>query len=313
MIDITIESYLEGIHRGHDEGLIQYAPYYVPEGGIMTFSNHVPWEINGVKYKGELSLTNTRSLADVVEPALHFFGDSTIRFLELGPGAGNACYELYCLAKQRGETVQISTVSYTPINPYMPILLSGNKLLQVLWGNKYLKFMAEGPQGPLWYILTEEVFHIQNEEGTQIFGQLDEPYINHQYIGSYPENIDLGADTFDFIYDIYGPIGGKDLKPINDAYSRLSERGILFFLFDRRYALGTTIIEGAKKDSTDIFDESDSVIVDIRSDTAIIAKKGNKLSSSLKKRLLEKKLDPKKQTMSTYNMPGLLLNLQSME
>ena len=62
MIDNSIESYLNGIQGAHDEGLIEYASHYVPEPGIMKFSNHVPWEIDGVKYQGCLSLTNTRPL-----------------------------------------------------------------------------------------------------------------------------------------------------------------------------------------------------------------------------------------------------------
>ncbi|MBC8457297.1 MAG: hypothetical protein H8D67_04790 [Deltaproteobacteria bacterium] len=306
MNDNSIESYLNGIQRAHDEGLIEYASHYVPEAGIMKFSNHVPWEIDGVKYQGCLSLTNTRPLCYIAKLVLNFFQNDAIRFLELGPGAGNACYDLFYFAKEKGETVEISTVSYTPINPYMPILLSGEQLLDVLSRNKNLRFIAEGPQGPLWYILTEEVFCTQNEEGIQIFGMLDKPYINYQYIGNYPQNIDLGAVKFDLIYDMLGPLHGKDLEPINDACSHLTDRGILFFLFDTRYTPGKILIEGAKKGNTGIFDDSDSVIIDIETCSAIVAKKGSELSASLRK-----KWDPKKQTLHTYDTAGLLLSLLS--
>ena len=306
MTGFSIESYVEGIYRAYEDGHITYADYYVPESGQMQFSNHISWEINGVHYEGGLSFTNTRPLFDGIRLALDYFKGDPVRFLELGPGAGNACYELHCLAKTMGIDVDIHTVSYTPVNPFMPLLRSGNELLASLSSNPNLKIMEKGSHGCSWYILDEDVFRMPDEEIGQIFGKLDEPYIHHQYIGYYPKNMDLPSVGFDIIYDMFGPLHRKNVGTIIDAYSRLSEKGMLFFVFHERYEPGQIMLEGTKRRLTPIFSKRDTVIVDTQNHSAIVAKENNALALRFRK-----KFKSKFQTVAANDMNDFLKWLQS--
>jgi len=284
----SLASYREGIHRADEEGRITYADQYVPESGEMRFSNHISWEVNGVHYEGGLSFTNTRPLFDGIRLALAYFRDEPLTFLELGPGAGNACHELYCLAKTMNIPVEIHTASYTPVNPYMPLLRSGDELLASLSSNPHLKIMEKGPHGCSWYILDEDVFRMPHEALGQIYGKLNDPYIHHQHIGYYPRNMDLPSAGFDIIYDMFGPLHREDVGSIVDAYSRLSERGMLFFVFHERYAPGKIMLEGIKRRLTPIFSKRDTVVVDTQNHSAIVVKKKNALALRFRKKFKSK-------------------------
>ena len=296
---------MEGIHRAFEEGRIAYAEHYVPESGEMQFSNHISWEVNGVVYEGGLSFTNTRPLFDGIRLVLNHFGGEPLTFLELGPGAGNACYELHCLAKAMHIDVKIHTASYTPVNPYMPLLCSGDELLARLSSNPHLKVMEKGPHGCSWYILDKDVFRLSDEELGQMYGKLDEPYIHHQYIGYYPKDMDPPSARFDIIYDMFGPLHRKDVGSIVDAYSRLSEKGVLFFVFHERYAPGKMMLEGAKRRLTPIFDERDTVVVDTQNYLAMVARENNPLALHFRK-----KFKSEFQTFEAHDMMGFLKWLQ---
>lgn len=307
MAKISIASYLEGIHRAHGEGLITYADHYEPDPGAMKYSNHISWEINGVFYEGGLSFTNTRPLFEGICLALDYFKNGgPVRFLELGPGAGNACYELCCLAKTTGLDVVIHTVSYTPINPYMPLLLSGDRLLRRLASNPNLNIMKQDPGGCSWYILDKDVFRMPDEQLAQLYGKLNEPYIHHQTIGYFPKKPDPPSTGFDIVYDMFGPLHRKDVGAVIDAYSRLSERGMLFLVFHARYEPGKIMLDGAKRGWTPIFNKSDTVIVDTRNHFAMVARKENALAAHFRR-----KYQSKYQTVPANDMIGFLKWLQS--
>ncbi|MCG6880680.1 MAG: hypothetical protein LJE96_16250 [Deltaproteobacteria bacterium] len=301
----SLASYKEGIHRAHKAGYITYADSYVPESGEMQFSNHISWDINGIHYEGGLSFTNTRHLFDGIRLVLAYFEDNPLTFLELGPGAGNACYELSCLAKTMNMDVKIHTASYTPVNPYMTLVRSGDELLASLSSNPHLKIMEKGPNGCSWYILDEDVFRMPHEALDQIYRKLDDPYIHHQYIGYYPRDIDLPSAGFDIIYDMFGPLHRKDVASIVDAYSRLSETGMLFFVFHERYAPGKIMLEGAKKRFTPIFNPKDTVVVDTQHYRAMVARENNPLA-----RHFRKKFKSEFQTFEAHDMMGFLKWLQ---
>ena len=108
----NLASYMEGIHRADEVGSITYADQYTPESGEMQFSNHISWEVNEIHYEGGLSFTNTRPLFDGIQLVLAYFEDDPLTFLELGPGAGNACYELYCLAKTMNMDITIHRIAF---------------------------------------------------------------------------------------------------------------------------------------------------------------------------------------------------------
>jgi SAM-dependent methyltransferase len=300
-MEIGMEFYLDGIQRARNEGLIVVAPRYDADPGVLKYSNHVPWQFNGITYQGILSLTNTRPLHPVIRLVIYLFPDSAIRFLELGPGAGNACYELYRLAKTMGKQVIISAASYSPINPFMPIVLSGSRLLFALRRNPALDMAEQGPQGSLWFIATDAAFDSQNDSGEVIFNVLDEPYIACQYIGNYPRSPDLGEQRFDVIYDMLGPLHGEDEDSLQDAYMRLTERGLLFFMTDPRYALGQRLLEEARKGHIYRFHDSDAVIVDLSSHLVLVAKARCSLST-----LLNERMKSRPQTVPISDMIGFL-------
>ena len=197
--------------------------------------------------------------------------------------------------------VKIHTASYTPVNPYMPLLRSGNELLASLSSNPHLKIMEKGPHGFSWYILDEDVFRMPAEEFGQIYGKLDEPYIHHQYIGYYPKNMDPPSAGFDIIYDMLGPLHREDVGSIVDAYSRLSEKGMLFFVFHERYEPGKIMLEGAKRRLTPIFNKRDTVVVDTQNHSAIVARENNPLALCFRK-----KFKSKFQTIVAYDMIDFL-------
>ncbi len=298
MNPFSIESYLEGIRRAHREGLITFGAYGVVSPDVMEHSNHIPWEVDGVPYDGVLSMANTRSLYDVIKTVLVLFKDTPpVDYLEIGPGAGNACYETYALAKSQAMDVRISAASLTPINPYMPLLLSGNQLRNVLTNSpKFEISRADSPE-PLWHIPTKEAFRLQTDNKIKIFGKLSEPYIHHQYIGSYPGQMPLGDRIFDIVYDMYGPLHRESLDPIQDAYSRLSDKGVLFFVFHPKYTPGKIMLDGARKKSTPLFNATDLVLVDLSNASAMVAKENSRLSL-----LLRNKWNLEPQTLSTHNM-----------
>lgn len=299
--NISLDAYMAGIGHAREQGLIKIAPHYTPAPGVMKYSNHVPWEVNGITFSGKLSLTNTRPLHPVIKLAVNFFKNETLRFLELGPGAGNACYELYRLSKAIGQTARIHAASYTPINPFMPIVLSGPRLLKALTTHPNLNMVEEGPQGSLWFIPTATVFDAQRKTGMKIFDCLDEPYINRQYIGDYPQSPDLGYQPFNLIYDMLGPLHGDDQDALRDAYSRLSDEGLLFFLIDPRYQPGEAILDAAATKHIDLFDDTDSVVVDVKSHSVLIAKGNSNLSQ-----LLKKETGATSQTTPTHDIIGLM-------
>ena len=301
----SLASYREGIHRAHKAGHITYVDSYVPESGEMRFSNHISWDISGIHYEGGLSFTNTRPLFNGIRLALVYFEDDPLTFLELGPGAGNACHELYCLAKTMDMDVTIHTASYTPINPYMPLLCSGNELLARLSSNPRLKIMEKGPHGCSWYILDEDVFRMPHEALHQIYGTLNDPYIHHQHIGYYPRELDLPSTGFDIIYDMFGPLHRKDVGSIVDAYARLSEKGMLFFVFHEGYAPGKMMLEGAKMRLIPIFNPKDTVVVDTQHYSAMVARENNPLALHFRN-----EFKSEFQTFEAHDMMGFLKWLQ---
>jgi SAM-dependent methyltransferase len=300
-MDMDMAAYLEGIRRARAEGLIEVASRYDADPGVLQYSNHVPWEIGGVSYPGRLSLTNTRPLHPVIKLALYIFGEDTIRFLELGPGAGNACYELYRLSRALGKKVHICACSFSPVNPYMPIVLSGSRLLRALEGNPAMERAEEGPQGPLWFIGTEAAFETHRQGVETIFQVLDEPYIDHQYIGRYPESPDLGDRRFDVIYDMLGPLHGDEQEAVDDAYGRLTERGFLFFQMDPRYPLGNGIIDGARKGRVTRFAASDTVLVAPGGQLVLVAREACPVSL-----LVREKLDAPPQAIPLSDITAFL-------
>ena len=146
---MNTEIYLAGIRKARQQGLIQVSYSYEPEPGVMPFSNHIDWKVGNTIYPGVLSFTNTRPLYAVIPQILNYYRSPRIRYLELGPGAGNALFDFWRIAHQYGVTVQICTASYTPVNPFAPLLLSGDELFAALADNPAMEIIEKGSQGCL--------------------------------------------------------------------------------------------------------------------------------------------------------------------
>jgi hypothetical protein len=270
--------YLAGILLARRQGLIQVSNSYEPEPGVMPFSNHIDWTIGNTFYEGALSFTNTRPLYAGIAQILNYYRNTRIRYLELGPGAGNALYDFSRLAGQFGVNVHICTASYTPVNPFAPMLLSGDALFEKLSGNPAMEIIENGSQGCLWRIPTEAVFKFQNETNQLVFGESVEAFIHHQYIGDYcGENV-LKSQRFDIVYDMHGPLHRRQIDPLTYTYSRLSEKGVLFFVFNPKYLPGQVMLEGARCGTIPLFRKSDTVVVDPGAHCALIAKQNSPLA-----------------------------------
>jgi hypothetical protein len=275
---INTEIYLEGIRKACREGLIRVSESYEPEPGVMPFSNHIDWKVGNTCFPGVLSFTNTHPLYAAIPRILLYYRHSKIRYLELGPGAGNALFDFSRIARQYGVAVHIFTASYTPVNPFAPLLLSGDELFAMLSDNPAMEIIEKGPQGCLWRIQTEAAFKFQNETNQPIFGEISEAFIHSQYIGDCFEEGLLGSQHFDIIYDMHGPLHRRRIEPLTYTYARLSDKGVLFFVFNAKYPPGQMMLEGARQGTIPLFRMSDAVIVDPSAHCALIARQNSPLA-----------------------------------
>jgi hypothetical protein len=303
---INTEIYLAGVSKARREGLIQVSDSYGPEPGVMPFSNHIDWEVGNTIYPGILSFTNTRPLYAAIPRILNYYRNSKIRYLELGPGAGNALYDFSLVARQYGVAVNICTASYTPVNPFAPLLLSGDELFATLSDNPAMEIIEKGSHGCLWRIQTEAVFRFQNEMNQPVFGESPEAFIHRQYVGDFCEEGLLKSQHFDIIYDMHGPLHRRQIEPLTFAYARLSDKGLMFFVFNAKYPPGQMMLEGARCGTIPIFRKSDAVVVDPNAHCALIARE----NSPLAKRFNDK-YPQKPQTVTASRMLEFLHWLES--
>jgi hypothetical protein len=285
---INTEIYLSGVDKALREGLIRVSDAYEPEPGVMPFSNHIHWEIGDTVHEGVLSFTNTRPLYAAIPRILNYYRNSDVRYLELGPGAGNALFEFSRIASQYGVAAHICAASYTPVNPYTPLLLSGDELYTALSANPAMEIIEKGSQGCLWRIPTEAVFRFQNEMNLQIFGKSPEAFIHLQYIGDFCQEGLLESRQFDIIYDMHGPLHRRQIEPITYAYAHLSDKGAMFFVFNAKYPPGRMMLEGARRGTIPLFRKSDAVIVDPGAHCALIAREKSPLAKRFKSKYPQK-------------------------
>jgi hypothetical protein len=285
---MNTEIYLAGVSKARRDGLIQVSDSYEPEPGVMPFSNHIDWKIGNTCYQGVLSFTNTRPLYAAIPRILNFYRNSKIRYLELGPGAGNALFDFSRFARQVGVQVHICTASYSPVNPFAPLLLSGEELFATLSGNPAMEIIEKRPQGCLWRIQTEAVFRFQNEMNQPVFGESPETFIHLQYIGNFFEEGLLKSQQFDIIYDMHGPLHRRQIEPLTYAYTRLSDKGVMFFVFNPKYPPGQMMLEGARSGTIPIFRKSDAVVVDPGAHCAVVARENSPLAIRFKAKYPQK-------------------------
>lgn len=285
---MNTEIYLMGIRKACRNGLIQVSDAYEPEPGVMPFSNHIDWKVGDTLYPGFLSFTNTRPLYAAIPRMLNYYRHSKIRYLELGPGAGNALFDLWRIAHQSDVSVHICTASYTPVNPFTPLLLSGDELYATLSGSPDMEIIEKGAQGCLWRIQTEAVFKFQNETNQPIFGESPEAFIHLQYIGDFCVEGLLNSQQFDIIYDMHGPLHRRQIEPITYAYTHLSDIGMMFFVFNAKYPPGLMMLEGARRGTIPIFRESDAVVVDPGAHCALVARENSPLARRFKEKYPQK-------------------------
>jgi hypothetical protein len=275
---MNTDIYLEDVRQACLEGLIQVSAFYEPEPGVMPFSNHIDWKIGDTLYPGVISFTNTRPLYAAIPRILSYYRDSDIRYLELGPGAGNALFEFSLTARKYGVAAHICTASYTPVNPFAPLMLSGDQLFAMLSDNPEMEIIEKGAQGCLWRIPTEEVFRFQNETDQPVFGESREAFIHRQCIGDFCTEGLVGSEPFDIIYDMHGPLHRRQIEPITQAYAHLSDQGTMFFVFNAQYPPGQTMLEGARRGTIPLFRKSDAVVVDPNANCALIARESSPLA-----------------------------------
>jgi hypothetical protein len=281
---MNTEIYLEGVRKARRNGLIRVSDAYTPEPGVMPFSNHIDWKAGNTFFPGVLSFTNTRPLYTAIPRILNDYRHSKIRYLELGPGAGNALFKFSQIAREYDVAVHICTASYTPVNPFAPLLLCGDELYGILSDHPAMEIIEKGSQGCLWRIQTEAVFEFQNETNQPIFGESPDAFIHRQYVGDFCQEELLEPQHFDIIYDMHGPLHRRQIAPLAYAYAHLSDEGVMFFAFNAKYPPGQMILEGARLGSIPLFRKSDAVIVDPGAHCALIARENSPLAIRFKKK-----------------------------
>jgi hypothetical protein len=162
------------------------------------------------------------------------------------------------------------------------LLLSGDELFAALSGDPAMEIIEKGSQGCLWRIQTEAVFRFQNAMNHPVFGESPQAFIHHQYIGDFFQEGLLKSPQFDIIYDMHGPLHRRRIEPITCAYAHLSDKGVMFFVFNAKYPPGQMMLEGARCGAVPLFRKSDAVIVDPGAHCALIARENSPLAIRFK-------------------------------
>jgi hypothetical protein len=171
----AIDSYLEGIRRAERDGLIAYARANLDQAIVSDDYSHISRRRDASL---ALKYTNTRPLSFLARRIFNLYRNGPdVRFLELGPGAGAACA---AVSRLRPDA-QIDTVSLTPLNPY----------LRLRWDDMYLHIAEPS---------------LQVESLPRFYEPCCRPFVRHQYIGRFPDEICLRPNEYHFIYEDHGAI-----------------------------------------------------------------------------------------------------------
>lgn len=239
------KTYGANLERAQREGLIigpseDYK--YRTEGSHYS---HLPWAI-GDSRQGILFKDNTRPLSQSAKILIaHYARQGNFRYLEMGPGAGKSVYDVHKISRDAGVRADIDTVSFDPIDPYSVLTMTVFEIREKL--KKFLqdgtltsteekqKFLLESkvdetgdPSFDLDFLL-----HLQEKFGIKIFEALGEPFVQRQYIGRFPTDVQLEPGRYDFIYEECGPLHYREeisaSQVYRSTYRALSEKGIMYF------------------------------------------------------------------------------------
>src|SRR5437868_10913884 len=254
--------YLQGIRRAERDGLIDYSPKRLD--GRSPVSDAYGHICHGDGAPLLLKYTNTRPLSLVARSILNLYSnDPDVRFLELGPGAGVACATVNRLFPH----AKIDTVSLTPINPY----------LRFHWDDMHVQ-IAE----PFW----------QEASILPLYSPCALPFVRNQYIGRFPDEVNLQKENYHLIYDNHGaifynfPPNGKDVSvklaraSVSSALSLLRPDGTMLIMASDGSHRMEDILESMTSET--------DVIVTCKRTTAyhslpcVVAKKESPLSTRLR-------------------------------
>jgi hypothetical protein len=210
--------YEQGIRQAEQNGLIHYAQ--AGSGRRPAIQDHYSHICHGDGAPLLLKYTNTRPLSLIARQILGLYAnDADVRILELGPGAGVACSTVHRLLPDAA----IDIVSLTPLNPY-------------------LSFLADD----VYHDIAEQV---SPEECPSFYHPCRRPFVRHQYIGRFPQEIAPPKDNYHFIYDNYGAIF-CGLRPDGSEDTLLLARTLISSALSLLRADGTLLIlasEGAHR------------------------------------------------------------------
>jgi SAM-dependent methyltransferase len=187
--------YLQGIQQAEQDGLIAYAGGSVDIQPVIADDYSHIGQGDGAPLS--LKYTNTRPLAFLARQLLTLYrNQSSVRFLELGPGAGAACAAVNRLLPD----AEIDTVSLTPLNPY----------LRFRWDDIYGHIAAP---------------HSHDNSLSFLYERCSRPLVRHQYIGRFPNGIRPRANDYQFIYENHG-ILFYNFDPNGDETTELARASI---------------------------------------------------------------------------------------
>lgn len=246
-------SYLQGILQANNEGLI--------DCGATSYEDiHSP-----LPPLGSLAHFNTRGLdAAATTLAMMSFQKRSSCALVLGGGTGTACADL----KKIAPSLRVESVSLTPFNPYVNLLLKGHDICSkveelvgkdvllherkdTLFDKEHRQMQRQAETANLdeeypfslsnkapinmgSHVPTTLLEALQNEGALKIFESVEAPVCDLQHVTHFPSEFKTSTQ-FDFIYDDRGPLyhaSWENRGTLNDptihALRVLSPEGLLY-------------------------------------------------------------------------------------
>ncbi|HQO37241.1 MAG TPA: hypothetical protein PLP56_00105 [Candidatus Omnitrophota bacterium] len=260
---LTIEDYQSDIAAAAQRGdIIRYSAgesvdEFSPEEGLKTTNSR------GLRREYEFEEGKNHEDGWIILNTLldNIPAGSELSVLEIGPGFGRTCYDMYQQIKNRNAAPHIETIGLTPIPARMALQRSAHWIRQRIadivlskkidgvrglrgylsglksYRARNLDELAIEDMGPVLHetrtLPLDLVFALQ-EGGENIFKRLDEPYIAQQHIARLDEV--APGRQFDLIYDQWGgfyySVLGADYQALQAALEKIlplvSDRGIFF-------------------------------------------------------------------------------------
>jgi hypothetical protein len=249
--------YEDGIQCAQEKGLIEI------RRGKKTFGPQDAYSHLPSKDSGKIDVYNARALSDIFIRTLETLRSiDALKIVELGHGTGAASAQMKVLLPD----AEITGVSRTPTNPHVPLPpfhALFRQLETVLADHEdvlspgVLKLRDEVRRNAA-AIGIPDIVSVETELGTKILGELKTPFLSHQIIGNFPNDIRFPQKSVSIFYENTGPMFHLPERNVYHALNALSPDGIAIFgrthvtlikaLLQQTRAFGQAVFYGGDED-----------------------------------------------------------------